>query len=66
MPKEHKNESDADVEKQFNESTGKKREYHPFLQYTEVMRWKTGLGELVGWSETQDFHAALRKHNIKP
>jgi hypothetical protein len=31
-------ESDANVEKQFDESTGKKREYHPFLQYTEVMR----------------------------
>ena len=29
-------ESDADVEKQFDESTGKKREYHPFRQYTEV------------------------------
>ena len=35
-------ESDADVEKQFDESTGKKREYHPFRQYTEIKRWKTG------------------------
>ncbi len=31
-----------DVEKQFNESTGKKRKYNPYLQYTEVMRWETG------------------------
>jgi hypothetical protein len=29
-------ESVADVEKQFDESTGKKREYHPFRQYTEI------------------------------
>ncbi len=29
-------ESDPDVEKKIDESTGKKREYHPFLQYTEV------------------------------
>ncbi len=34
-------ESDADVEKQCDESTGKKREYHPFRQYTEIKRWKT-------------------------
>ena len=34
-------ESDAVVEKQFDESTGKKREYHPFRQYTEIKRWKT-------------------------
>jgi hypothetical protein len=33
--------SDANVEKQFDESTGK-RESHPFLEYTEVMLWKTG------------------------
>jgi hypothetical protein len=25
-------DSDPDVEKQFDESTGKKREYHPYLQ----------------------------------
>ena len=35
-------ESDSDVEKQFDESTGKKREYHPFLEYREVKRWSTG------------------------
>ncbi len=35
-------EADANVEKQFDESTGKKREYHPFRQYTEIKRWKTG------------------------
>ncbi len=36
------NESEADVEKQLEESTGKKRAYHPFLEYIEVMQWKTG------------------------
>ena len=35
-------ESAADVEKLFDESTGKKQEYYPFRQYTEVKRWKTG------------------------
>ncbi len=35
------NNNIAYVEKQFDESTGKKREYRPFLKYTEVMRWKT-------------------------
>ena len=35
-------ESDADVEKQFDELTGKKRAYHSFLEYGEVMRWQTG------------------------
>ena len=34
--------SAADVEKQFDESTSKKREYYPFRQYTEIKRWKTG------------------------
>jgi hypothetical protein len=38
-----KHESVADVEKEFGESTGKKREYHPFRQYTEIKRWKTGV-----------------------
>ena len=35
-------ESYADLEKQFDESTGKKRKYHPYLRYTEVKRWTTG------------------------
>ena len=35
-------ESDADVEKQFDESTGKKRKYHPFLEYSVVKEWPTG------------------------
>ena len=34
-------ESDADVEKQFDESTGKKRKYSAYLNYTEVKRWST-------------------------
>ena len=35
-------ESDADVEKQFDESTGKKRKYSAFHEYCEVGRWTTG------------------------
>ena len=34
-------EIDANVEKEFNESTGKKRKYNPYLKYTEVKRWIT-------------------------
>ena len=35
-------ESDADAEQKFDDSTGKKRTYHPYLKYTEVKRWITG------------------------
>ena len=35
-------ESDADAEQKFDESTGKKRKYNPYLKYTEVKRWITG------------------------
>ena len=38
-------ESEADVEKQFDKSTGKKRKYNPFFEYREyreVGRWTTG------------------------
>ncbi len=34
--------SEADVEKEFEESTGQKREYHPFCQCTEIKWWKAG------------------------
>ena len=34
--------SDANVEKRFDESTGKKRKYHPFFEYREVKLWFTG------------------------
>ncbi len=40
-------ESDADVEKQFDESTGKQRKHNPYFQYTEVMRWKIGPDSLL-------------------
>jgi hypothetical protein len=40
-------DSDPDVEKQFDESTGKKLKYNPYLQYTEVMRWSTGPDSLL-------------------
>jgi hypothetical protein len=35
---ETKNELDANVEKQFDESTGNKCKYNSYLQYTEV-KW---------------------------
>ena len=35
-------ESNADVEKNFDESTRKTRKYYPYLKYTEVKRWSTG------------------------
>jgi hypothetical protein len=40
-------ESDADVERAFNESTGKKCRYNPYLQYTEVKRWSTGADSIL-------------------
>ncbi len=39
MPKKPK--PNSNVEKLFDQSTGQKREHHPYLQYIEVMRWKT-------------------------
>jgi hypothetical protein len=41
------NESDADVEEKFDESTGNTRKYNSYLQYTEVKRWKTCPGFLL-------------------
>ena len=35
-------ESDADGEKQFDKSTGKKRKHSAFHKYREVGRWATG------------------------
>ena len=35
-------ESDADVEKQLDKSTGNKRKYAAFHEYREVGRWATG------------------------
>ena len=34
--------SEADVDKQFDKSTGKKHKLAPFLEYREVGRWSTG------------------------
>ena len=55
-------ESDADVEKQFDESTGKKREYHPFRQYTEIKRWKTGAeSELEDEQINHEIYTLMKK-----
>jgi hypothetical protein len=35
-------ESDADVEKQFDESTGKKRNYTGYQKYQFIKQWVTG------------------------
>ena len=35
-------ESEADGDKQFDKSTGKRRKLAPFLEYREVGRWSTG------------------------
>ena len=40
-------ESAADVEKQFDESTGKTRKYCPYREYTEVKRWSTGADSIL-------------------
>jgi hypothetical protein len=57
-----KSESDADVEKELDESTGKKREYHPFLEYTEVMQWKTGPDSLLQPAQiNHEIYTCMRK-----
>ena len=42
-----KSESEADVEKQFDALTGKKRKYSAYLKYTEVKRWSTGKDSML-------------------
>ena len=44
-------ESDADIAKQFDKSTGKKRKYNPYLVYTEVKRWTTGEDSILETAE---------------
>ena len=40
-------ESDADVEKEFDESTGEKGKRCAYLYYTEVKRWFTGADSVL-------------------
>ena len=54
-------ESDADVEKQFDESTGKKRTYHPYLVYTEIKRWATGEDSILDPAEIKREQYMLMK-----
>jgi hypothetical protein len=42
MPRRNEVEDDADVEKQFDKSTGKKRNYTGYQKYTLVKEWATG------------------------
>ena len=57
-----KSESDADFEKQFDESTGKKRKYSAYLKYTEVKRWSTGKDSVMErhWS----LHKSIMKYTV--
>ena len=54
-------ESEADVEKQFDKSTGKKRTYHPYLVYTEVKRWATGEDSILDPAEIKREQYMLMK-----
>ena len=54
-------ESDADVEKQFDESTGKKRTYHPYLVYTEIKSWATGEDSILDPAEIKREQYMLMK-----
>ena len=54
-------ESAADVEKQFDKSTGKKRTYHPYLVYTEVKRWATGEDSILDPAEIKREQYMLMK-----
>ena len=55
-------ESDADGEKQFDESTGKKRKYNPYLTYTEVKRWTTGEDSILEPAQiNHDIYTPMKK-----
>ena len=55
-------ESEADVEKQFDKSTGKTRQDHPFLEYLDVGRWATGQDSEL---EPAEIKQAIKKHMKK-
>ena len=46
-------ESEADVEKQFDKSTGKKRKFAPFHEYRVVGEWATGPDSLLEDAEIE-------------
>ena len=55
-------ESDADVEKQFDESTGqtrKKRKFAPFLEYRVIEEWVTGPDSVL---EDAEIDHEIKKH----
>ena len=54
-------ESEADVEKQFDKSTGKKHTYHPYLVYTEIKRWATGEDSILDPAEIKREQYMLMK-----
>ena len=55
-------ESDADAEKQFDESTGKKRQYHPFLESCKVKQWATGEdSELEPAENKREIYTLMKK-----
>ena len=55
-------ESDAHAEKQFDESTGKKRKYNPCLVYTEVKQWTTGEDSILEPAQiNHDIYTPMKK-----
>ena len=55
-------EFDADVEKQFVESTGKTRKYHPYFNYTEGKRWSTSADSVKEPAEiNHEIHTLMKK-----
>ncbi len=55
-------ESEPDVEKQSDESTGKKLEYHPFRQYNEIKLWKTGSDSVLKPAQIDhEIYALMKK-----
>jgi hypothetical protein len=56
-------DSYLNVEKQVDESTGKKRNYNPYLQYTEIKRWPTCTDSLLEPAQiNQEIYTLMKKY----
>ncbi len=56
-------DSDPDVEKQFDESTGKKRNYNGYHTYRLVQEWATGPHALLEDAEIQhEIYTEMKKY----
>ncbi len=55
-------ESDVDVEKQFDESTGKKRKYTGYQKYRFIKQWVAGEDAVLEETEIQhEFYTEMKK-----